>query len=550
MRWRDLGLLGLCLLLVPVLVGGPAPIVGASTPHLSADQVTLSFGDVIVGSNSGPGLPNIENIRTFSLFNASGSTVTIDVASEVIYSGAGADDYSLVLPNGCITAGTLTVLPDTSCPIEVYFHPSAAGDRPATMTIEASDSTTTVVSLSGTGTPTLTASPGSLSFGSTTLGTFTASSFVLTNAGTTTDSIDLSTSDLTVSGPGADDYVVNPSSSCPGDGVNTVVLNPGAGCTLNVSFFPGALGVRPATIAIKGLEGTTLNVSLSGAGSIGYYQVDSRGHVAHMGDAGYYGDAGGTHLNQPIVGMAATGDDGGYWLVARDGGIFAYGDAVFYGSHGGSHLNQPIVGMTATPDAGGYWFVASDGGIFSYGDAQFYGSHGGSHLNQPIVGMASTPDGGGYWLAASDGGIFSYGDAQFYGSHGGSHLNQPIVGMASTPDGGGYWLVASDGGIFSYGDAQFYGSTGAIRLNQPIVSMAAMPTGHGYWFSAADGGLFNFGDAPFQGSGVGTGLGQVVDMSSDGGPTPQAQADVPAIRQTRVPGFSDAIRHFPHFAGP
>ena len=29
------------------------------------------------------------------------------------------------------------------------------------------------------------------------------------------------------------------------------------------------------------------------------------------------------------------------------------------------HLNQPVVGMAATPDGGGYWEVASDGGIFS-----------------------------------------------------------------------------------------------------------------------------------------------------------------------------------------
>jgi hypothetical protein len=82
-------------------------------------------------------------------------------------------------------------------------------------------------------------------------------------------------------------------------------------------------------------------------------------------------------------------DGKGYWLVASDGGIFSYGDAVFEGSHGGSPLNQPIVGMAATPDGGGYWLVASDGGIFSYGDAVFEGSHGGSPLNQPIVGMAT-----------------------------------------------------------------------------------------------------------------------------------------------------------------
>jgi len=46
--------------------------------------------------------------------------------------------------------------------------------------------------------------------------------------------------------------------------------------------------------------------------------------------------------------MAATPDGGGYWLVAADGGIFAYGDALFHGSAGATHLNAPIVGMAAT----------------------------------------------------------------------------------------------------------------------------------------------------------------------------------------------------------
>ena len=46
--------------------------------------------------------------------------------------------------------------------------------------------------------------------------------------------------------------------------------------------------------------------------------------------------------------MAATPDGQGYWLVASDGGIFTYGDATFYGCHGGSPLNKPIVGMAAT----------------------------------------------------------------------------------------------------------------------------------------------------------------------------------------------------------
>ncbi|MGA3148936.1 MAG: protease pro-enzyme activation domain-containing protein, partial [Acidimicrobiales bacterium] len=51
----------------------------------------------------------------------------------------------------------------------------------------------------------------------------------------------------------------------------------------------------------------------------------------------------------------------GYWLVASDGGIFAFGAAGFYGSTGGTPLNRPVVGMAATPDGKGYWLVASDG---------------------------------------------------------------------------------------------------------------------------------------------------------------------------------------------
>jgi hypothetical protein len=74
--------------------------------------------------------------------------------------------------------------------------------------------------------------------------------------------------------------------------------------------------------------------------------------------------------------------------VASDGGIFSFGDAKFYGSTGGIHLNQPVVGMAATSTGDGYRFVAADGGIFNFGDATMYGSMGGQPLNRPIVGMA------------------------------------------------------------------------------------------------------------------------------------------------------------------
>jgi hypothetical protein len=198
----------------------------------------------------------------------------------------------------------------------------------------------------------------------------------------------------------------------------------------------------------------------------------------------------------------------GMWMAGSDGGVFAFGSAGYYGSAGGAHLNEPIVGMAATPDGGGYWLVASDGGVFSYGDASFYGSTGGMTLNKPIVGMAATPDGDGYWLVASDGGVFSFGDATFYGSTGSIVLNKPIVGMAATTDGGGYWLVASDGGVFSIGDAGYDGSVPGqgITSHAPVEGIVATPDGGGYWILGRDGALYSYGDATYLGSLVGIGL--------------------------------------------
>ncbi len=287
------------------------------------------------------------------------------------------------------------------------------------------------------------------------------------------------------------------------------------------------LGTSPAN-TISVLKGGTAIYTTPVPGT-GYWQTASDGGVFTYGSAGFYGSTGGIALNQPVVGITPTQDQGGYWLVASDGGVFSFGDATFYGSTGGIKLNKPVVGMASTPyvpGAGGapavpaglgYWLVASDGGVFSYGDAKFYGSTGGTTLNAPIVGMAPTPDGKGYWLVASDGGVFSFGDAKFYGSTGGVKLNKPVVGMASTADGKGYWLVASDGGVFSFGDAKFYGSTGGVNLVQPVVGIAATPDGGGYWLNAADGGVFSFGDAKFYGSAGGVKLVKpVVGISAVG----------------------------------
>jgi hypothetical protein len=211
----------------------------------------------------------------------------------------------------------------------------------------------------------------------------------------------------------------------------------------------------------------------------------------------------------------------GYWEVASDGGIFTFGNAGFFGSMGGTHLNAPVVGMAAHvinqqngfPIAAGYWEVASDGGIFSFGDAPFYGSMGGTHLNAPVVGMALDAVTGGYWEVASDGGIFSF-NAPFYGSAAGKSPNSRIVGMAATPDGGGYWLAAANGAVFAFGDAGNFGSA-VNALATPVVGIQADALGSGYWLVATNGAVVPFGDAPNDGSTAGFPLNKpIVGMAS------------------------------------
>ncbi len=109
------------------------------------------------------------------------------------------------------------------------------------------------------------------------------------------------------------------------------------------------------------------------------------GWCAADGGVFAYGDAGLRGLPRRLAAQPADRRHGrdtrtatATGWCAADGGVFAYGDAAFEGSHGGSPLNAPICGMAATADGNGYWLVAADGGVFAYGDAAFAGSHGGS----------------------------------------------------------------------------------------------------------------------------------------------------------------------------
>ena len=76
-----------------------------------------------------------------------------------------------------------------------------------------------------------------------------------------------------------------------------------------------------------------------------------------------------------------------FWLATPTGDVLPFGSAPSYGSINFA-LNQPIVGIAATPDNGGYWLATQNGGVYPFGDAVFKGSPQGKGVGRSIVGIS------------------------------------------------------------------------------------------------------------------------------------------------------------------
>ncbi len=160
-------------------------------------------------------------------------------------------------------------------------------------------------------------------------------------------------------------------------------------------------------------------------------------------------------LNAPVVGIAAD-PTGGYWLVGSDGGIYAFGGAPFYGSLGGTRLERPVVGMAATANGGGYRLLGSDGGVFSFGGADYFGSAGNLGIDSPMVGMAAVAGNGGYWMTTADGTVYAFGDATGPAAQPHDLGGSQASGLVGTPTGRGYSLVDLGVLVHPTGDASLF----------------------------------------------------------------------------------------------
>jgi hypothetical protein len=210
----------------------------------SLAPLTQDFGPEAVGYPSAP--------QTFTWTN--NSSFAAQVSSTVI-TGTNAGDFN-VTSNGCgaVAAGT-------SCTITVVFTPSVLGAESATLNVLSAGNTLTAT-LTGTGVPGFTLTPGSLSFGNQDVG-FASAPQVLTLTSNASGPLAVPVFATTPAG----EYVVN-QVACGS------TLAAGTSCQIGVSFKPAATGAQTGTFAVSAANSpgpgsliyTGLSATLNGNG--------------------------------------------------------------------------------------------------------------------------------------------------------------------------------------------------------------------------------------------------------------------------------------------
>ncbi|QNI33471.1 choice-of-anchor D domain-containing protein [Alloacidobacterium dinghuense] len=205
----------------------------------------LSFGNVPLGSRAT--LP-------VTLTSTGSGALTISSAS------LGGSGYSL---SGA--SFPLTLNPQQSVTLQINFSPQSAGTWTGTLILNSNSSInpTAYINMAGTGvaagSPQLSVSPTSLSFGDVTVGSNPTLNVMLTSTGSspvTVNSAAISGGGFTLSG-----------ASFP------VTLNPQQAVSLSIQFAPASAGASTGKLVISS-SSATVTVSLSGTGSSGQHQVN------------------------------------------------------------------------------------------------------------------------------------------------------------------------------------------------------------------------------------------------------------------------------------
>src|SRR5713226_2598717 len=237
-------------ILVPFVVAILSALAAVSTgsppPKVTLSATSLSFGNQLLGTTSAA--------KTVTLTNSGGATLTI---SSITVTG----DFAQI--NTCGTS----VAAGANCTISVTFTPTTTGTRSGTLSItDNAKNSPQAVALSGTGTPPVTLSPASISFGSVVVGSSSATINVqLTNSGSST----LNITSITLTGTDTTQFaLVAPTSGSPACSFGASSITAGSSCFFGVKFAPTSTGAKSASVSVAdNAAGSPQTVPLSGTGT-------------------------------------------------------------------------------------------------------------------------------------------------------------------------------------------------------------------------------------------------------------------------------------------
>ncbi len=223
-------------------------------PTAKFAPTTLAFGSVSEGTSL---------TKTATLTNSSTDTLALLKITSLVLSGANSSEYS-VTHNCPLSPSTLAA--GASCTVTAVFSP--VNLTATTVTYTATDNAspaTQVLTMTGTGkvvVPTVTLTPGTISFGNITEGTSSTMTSVLNNTSTNSFATLSITSVGAITGTDANEFTI--SHNCP---LSPGTLAAGASCTFTATFSP--VNTDSPTVTVKITDNETAGsrtLTLKGTG--------------------------------------------------------------------------------------------------------------------------------------------------------------------------------------------------------------------------------------------------------------------------------------------
>ncbi len=208
--------------------------VGLSPGLLSASPLSIQFAATVVGARSGSIPVTVTN--------------TGQSPAQLSAPQLSSADYAVA----ATTCGA-TLAAGAACSVLVAFSPTAAGDRPGTLTLAASGSNTVQVALDGAA-----IAPASLAFSPASL-TFAAENINTSSAPQTLMLVNTGGVAATLGSPSVTGQFTLAGTTC------AATLAPGATCTVSVEFLPQSGGQQSGKLSIAG---SSSGVSLVAAASL------------------------------------------------------------------------------------------------------------------------------------------------------------------------------------------------------------------------------------------------------------------------------------------